>query len=141
MLFCFNLVVHFSLLLNGNNAPILKYVTSDTVFFTEIRLSMLHMIFDRFLEIYANIKYPVYMSLRKVLLIVLMNWTISAACRVINFVLTISDNPGDSYVFTMMLNMLLDIIILISFKTTYLSFYIAVQRFNMLKRQRCRQAA
>ena len=71
MLFCFNLVVYFSLLLNGKNAPILKYVTStDTVFFTEIRLSMLHLIFDRFFEIYTNIKYPVYMPLKKVLLLV-----------------------------------------------------------------------
>ena len=83
MVLCLNLVAYFSLLLNGNNAPILKYVTSaDTVVFTEIRHSMLDMIFDRFLEIYTNIEYLTYMPLKKVLLLVAIHWSVSAVCGV-----------------------------------------------------------
>ena len=131
MLFCINYVVLFSVLLNVEDPSILKYIfATDTLFYTEIRFTMVHMILDRFLEIHMNIKYPVYMSLKKVLLIVVIHWSISAVCGIINFILAVLYNAGLSGQFTLMLNLGLDIAILISFITTYVYFYITVRRLR-----------
>ena len=88
-------------MLSVNDASILTYMTAFTVlFYTEIRFLILHLIFDRFLEIYTNIKYPVYMPLRKVALLVVTHWSISAVCGIINFALVTVDKFDDSLLFT-----------------------------------------
>ena len=93
MLFCVNLVVIHSIMPSVKDASFLKYFSAIyLLFYTEIRFSMLHMIFDRFLEIYMNIKYPLYMSLKKVLLLVVVHWGVSAVFGIINFVSNFVNN-------------------------------------------------
>ena len=143
MLFCLNSVVLFSVLPNVNDLSVKLYLfkiltATDILFYTEIRCSMLHLIFDRFLEIYLNIKYPLYMSPKKVLLLIVVHWGVSVICGIISFVTNFVDNFVD---FTLILSMVLDIMILISFIATYIYFYITVRRLRGLEARDAGQPA
>ena len=65
-----------------------------------------------------------------VLLIVVTHWGASAVCGIIHFSLRAINKVGDSMLFMFILNIFLDIMILISFITTYLYFYITVRRLR-----------
>ena len=80
------------------------------------------------------------MSLKKVLFIVVTHWSASAVCGIINFSLEALNNVGDPALFTLLLNIVLDITILISFITTYIYFYITVRRLKSLEARDAGQA-
>ena len=102
----------------------------NTFFFTEMRVAMIHIIFDRFFYIYTNIKYPVYMTRYKMLLIVAMHWSISLLCAIVGFSLYVVGAFSGHLQFTFFLSLALDITILISSIITYVYFYKMVQKIK-----------
>ena len=73
------------------------------------------------------------MSFKKVMLLLVLHWGVSASCGIIRFVLIVLNGLGSSWKFMLILNMALDIAILISFITTYIYFYITVRRLRGLE--------
>ena len=132
MLFCWFRVVEWSAVIAGKNSDIFIILTMafSVLTFTEIRLAMLHIIFDRFFEIFTNIKYPVYMTKPKMLMLIAIHWMISALCAMIGFVLQISISRKISFVFSFFLFLCLDIIVLIFGVITYIYFYLTVKKIK-----------
>ena len=70
-----------SILLSGIEYPdqfFLVFTFIGTLLSTEIRLAVLHIIMDRFLEIYLNVKYPIYMPEKRMKIIVASLWCLCA---------------------------------------------------------------
>ena len=88
---------------------------------------------DRVLEIKVNIKYPIYMSLKMILFIIVTHWGASAVFGIILFCLAALINISDSAPFKLIPNIVLNITILISLITTYIYFYITVRTLKSLE--------
>ena len=104
-----------------------------TFFFTEIRFTMLHIIFDRFLEIYTNIKYPLIMSSKTITGLVVGHWTLSVLFAIIRISLQVLKGTRTARKFSNLSFLTLDIIILISFLITYSYFFLKIKKIRRLE--------
>ena len=104
-----------------------------TFFFTEIRFTMLHIIFDRFLEIYTNIRYPVIMTNKTMKILFVGHWIVSILFATIIYLLEVLESYSTSMIFAFFSYLILDIIILISFLVTYSYFYLKVKKIRSLE--------
>ena len=123
--FCLTRVVSCSVELREDaSEDLIEHILDEfctTLFAIEIRLTMLHVIFDRFLEIITNIKYPMYMTHKRMLMVIVIHWLISLGSATTSFSLrSISSRRMQ---FTFFMKLILDVIILISAIATYLYFY------------------
>ena len=124
-------LAHYSFALN---LSIIYYLHAiSTVFVTEIQLTVLHIIIDRFFEIYTNINYPLFMTKKRLLFIVTLHWFFSAVCAIITFVLVAMGKSKASLQFVSILFLIFDIIITVSGITTYLYFYKTVFHIRELE--------
>ena len=93
ILFCLYAVISFSVDIGAKDHGRLTREYFDAFFYclfsVELRLSMLHTIMDRFIEIFLNIKYPLYMTHKRMLSLVAIHWSVSGACAIIITVLGI----------------------------------------------------
>ena len=105
----------------------------ETLLETEIRLTVLHIIFDRFLEIYSNVKYPVYMPSVRMKNLVLALWMVSGILATTNTIIAKSTGFLITGKFFAKSILILDITILVSSVVTYLHFYKTVQKIKRLE--------
>ena len=135
MLFCLSMVIFCYFQINKSSGMILKclYAFFSALFFIEIRLTMLHIIFDRFLEIFTNIKYPLYMNHKKMMSLLAMHWFGSAVYAIISSVVRLFGIFQGQWPVQIFFCLILDIIILISAITTYLYFYTKVHQIQRLE--------
>ena len=135
MLFSFYVVIAIMVWLNVNETMTFTYVDSffSALFYTEIRLTIMHIIYDRFLDILTNIKYPLYMTAKKIRLLIVIRFTISAMSAIIAIVLQTSDKGLVSEKFTFLLPLTLDISILISATATYIYFFVTVRKIREIE--------
>ena len=139
MLYCLSMVINISVRLSRHvNTKILEIISEEflsTLFLLEIRLTMLHIIFDRFLEIFTNIKYSLYMNRKAILKIISMHWIISFVNAIISCIL--QHLPRESgykrLLFTFSMCLVLDVMILVSSITTYIYFYAIVRKIRGLE--------
>ena len=134
MLFCLVIATFLPLQQSKHDGQIVEILDSvlSSLFFIEVRWTMLHIIFDRFLEIYTNIKYPLYMTYKRMSLLLATHWIISALCATINVVLEHLEISGKFEV-TFFLGLILDVMILISSISTYIYFYRTVRKIRRLE--------
>ena len=135
LLFCMNMVTFYSVEISVHSTLTTKclFVFFTALFFIEIRLTMLHIIFDRFLEIFTNIKYPLYMNHKKIMSLLAMHWFGSAVYAIISSVVRLLGIFQGQWPVQIFFCLILDIIILISAITTYLYFYTKVQKIQRLE--------
>ena len=84
---------------------------------------MLHIILDRFIEIYSNIKYPLFMTHKRLLALIATNWSLSVLIAIIDTALEAATKSLLIYRVNCVLLLVLDLTILISAITTYIYFY------------------
>ena len=81
LLFCLYAVVGFSVIVGKKDGGVPIRLFLDAFFYclfsVELRFSILHIIMDRFAEVFLNIKYPIYMTLNRNLALVVINWSAS----------------------------------------------------------------
>ena len=99
----------------------------------ELRLSILHIIIDRFIEIYMNIKYPLYVTRKRILALVVFHWSISAVSAMIDVILVAVDVPHAYKQIGFYSFLALDLTILISSLTTYIYFFKKVRRIRRVE--------
>ena len=135
MLLCWSMLTLFSIQFRAYNMLIVKCIDAffNTLFFIEIRFTMLHIIFDRYIEIYTNIRYPLYMTNKKILLVLLTHWSISFLCATISFTLDVTDVFERPLQFTFFLCLVIDIVIFISSFSTYMYFFKKVRRIRAME--------
>ena len=113
----------------------LTTVFFSTLMYTEIRMAVLHIIMDRFMEIFLNIKYPIYMSLKRMKSIVVCSWTL---CAIFASAATACFAQGKIIIAHTMVDLrslILDTVILISAVTTYSYFYSTVKKIQKRERR------
>ena len=94
-----------------------------SLFYVEIHLSILHIIFDRFLEIFTNIMYPLYMSRKRIMLLVVIHWIVSIVISTVLVVL-IAESKYDADKYYQFINFIFwDLAISLSAIATYIYFY------------------
>ena len=118
--------------------PYDKYWRLSDAFFgtlltTEIKLTVLHMILDRCLEIYSNVKYPLYMSTKRMKTLLVALWIFSGIIASINTVLGLSLGHLIAGTFLTVNLLLFDIVILIASIVTYVYFYSTVRKIKRLE--------
>ena len=133
--FCLSKIVTFSALLYHRSfwtSLLDNFLSCFSV--TVIRLSMLHIIIDRFIEIYFNIKYPLLMTSKRFLILIAANWAVSVISATIVTVLVAVTNCIE-LIFRVYLLLLLifDMTILLSAITTYAHFYSRVLQIKRLE--------
>ena len=135
LLFCLNMVISYCTAINTNNNLVIQslYTFFAALLFTEIRLTMLHIIFDRFLEIYVNIKYPLYMTRTKVLSVMASTWISSMVCATLGLLFKLLRTFDGKWRFQIFFCFALDIVILISAMTTQVYFFITVRKIRGLE--------
>ena len=137
ILFSLHLVCFYAVMLHPNNeysSQILIVIYGlGTLLMVDIKLTMLYIIFDRFLEIYTNIKYPLYMTRKNLLIIMAIQWAISVICAITTVVLEFLEAFNTYLVFVSHAILALDIVILISAVTTYSYFYNTVKMIRRLE--------
>ena len=135
MLFCWVRVIYSSVVYTRNDGFIIKIsvMAISVLLFTEIRFAMLHIIFDRFFEIYTNIKYPVYMTRKMLLILVVSQWVVSVLSGVIALALQILVSKHDSLVFSFTLFLCLDILVFLFGIATYAYFYFTAKKLRSLE--------
>ena len=99
MLFCLLNVINSSVYLAASPVRVtLPYHATTQCLFAflhcEIRVAMLHIIIDRFLCIWWNIKYPIYMSKRKLRIMIVFQWIGSFVFTVPIMLLTVFNASG-----------------------------------------------
>ena len=103
----------------------------DTLFLFSMRFAIIHIINDRFLEIYLNIKYPLYMNSKRIKMIACMVWLISlifATTRLLLCMLYSDKSVHLKFYDTTVL--LLDVLIVLLAIGTYSYFYIMVKKMH-----------
>ena len=127
MFYCLEMVVLFSTFPYLKTNVALDYILHffTVLLYIEIRLTMLHIILDRFLEIFINIKYPIYMTHKQLLIIMASLWSISVACASISVILQAKQ-------FHLKMALILDIVILLCSVTTYGYFFTTVFKMKRL---------
>ena len=107
------------------------FIFMETLSVFSMRFAILHIIGDRFLEVYLNIKYPLYMNSKRNKQILAIMWLFSIIFAVTRLLLYLfhSDirNNVKFYDTTILI---LDLLIFTSSMATYLYFYIMVRKIH-----------
>ena len=96
----------------------------DTVLYTMIKFAILHIIIDRFLYIYLNLKYPVYITKKVLAISKLMQWLVGI---ILNMAFTLYKVNLVSWGYTYLF---FDIIIIITTVTSFIYISTKVRRIN-----------
>ena len=133
--FCLSKIVTFSALLYHRSfwtSLLDNFLSCFSV--TVIRLSMLHIILDRFIEIYSNIKYPLLMTFKRFLILIATNWAVSViSATIITVLVAVTKSIALIFRVFLLLLLILDITVLLSAITTYVNFYSKVLSIRRLE--------
>ena len=110
-----------------------------TILFTEIRPAVLHFIIDRFMEIYTNIKYPIYMPRSRMKKVVAFLWILSMIFAAVSSVFEAFEKFTTLNKLLYLRSLILDFIILASSITTYVYFYRTVTKIKSTQNRTNRQ--
>ena len=134
LLFCLTMMLFHSAKIDENKDWTIQCLNTffAALSFTEIRMTILHLIADRFLQIFTNIKYTLYMTHEKVLVIMAVHWFTSLVCAIISLSLKVLDAFHGKWIFQGLFCLALDVIILISAKVTYIYFFMTVRKIKQL---------
>ena len=140
MMYAYNMVVIDIMLLS--KVKISDWIGLDlfltffiSVLFTEIRLAVLHIIMDRFMEIHMSLKYPIYMPPRKMKTLIAFLWILGLVFGLAITICTSFEPSIPTDLVERILSfrsLILDIFILVSSIVTYLYFYSAVKKIRSL---------
>ena len=126
-------VILFAVLINGDMTP--KWLLPDTfltvIFHSIIRMIVILIIADRFLDIYLNLKYPIYMDKTRLIVITVILWILSAMFAS-SMVLTIHFGVGPILVEKILgyTFLALDIVITLFAILTYTYLYLCVKKMS-----------
>ena len=125
---CFG-IMQFSVILCRASTPEWNYALGVVLMFISmrVRLAVLHVIFDRFLEIYTNIRYPLYMTAKKLIWLTVLMWIISAHFAMIRGLLMSFKGYKVALIFTLVSLLTFDFIVISSAIVTYVYFYFIVK--------------
>ena len=104
----------------------------ETLLYTRIRFTVLHIILDRFLEIYMNMKYPIYMTRRVMVVVLTILWFLSVVSALISVILKTFLSKYTAHKFALMSMFTLDVIIFTSATITYIYFFKTTRRIRTL---------
>lgn len=99
------------------------------VLYTVIRLAVLNIIIDRLLDIFFNLKYPLYVTKNTIFWILTVEWIVIASAAVVFTLLVIFNicPLHDFYYFLVYFHLSLDILITLVAMVTYIYFYFRVR--------------
>ena len=123
---CYMLMI-FSVITSGIEwrVNVLYCVTifGETLLYTRVRLAVLHIIMDRFMEIYLNIKYPIYVTRKCSISVASLSWIFSATPAATSVILLDFQGRKTAHKFAIYSLLCLDILIFSSAIITYMYFY------------------
>ena len=128
MLYCLLNVINSFVYLLESSVPFAFSVTMHCIFaalFCIIRFAYLHIIVDRFLDIRLNIKYPLYMSSKKMKVIITSQWIFGFTITVTIMLLTFFNVSKQGTASTA--SFYLDIIILIVAVSNFIYLFVKVK--------------
>ena len=105
----------------------------DQLIGTTMKLIMLHIILDRFLDISLNIKYNIYLNETRLIQIMCILWALSFASMIVFLVVVYEhdfEQLLDDISYASYFRLTLDIIIIICAVSTYVYFYVTIQNMN-----------
>ena len=104
----------------------------DLAMYTNIRLVVLHIIIDRFIDIKLSIKYPLYITLKKLQSIVISMWMISVIFALLWTIILKLDvlKLSSWYAYVSAFIVLADILIVVSAVVTYTYLFSRVRKFT-----------
>ena len=141
MLFCLNRVINLAWknIMGGRNVNRVKAImTVRLFFFTANKAVMLYLILDRFLDIFLHLKYALYFTKKKIVVILAIAWTICAiysiSLGVVDSLLYPLNYPKLHRKFNIPVSLVLDGLIVVSATITYLYFYFKVKAIHKTER-------
>ena len=127
-------VVIYSVIMSGRWNAILESMDHFMIglSYIMIRFIVLHIILDRFADIYLNLKYPLYMDNKRTKFIVTVEWTISAILATTLTILFFYQFLSDDQIWrvTDTVIVIFDLIILVSAILTYIYFFVRVKNIK-----------
>ena len=134
---CCYMAIRFSILLAENWREDWSKVDTfvSGLFYAEHRFNLLHIIADRFMEIYTNVKYPLYMSTKKLTRIIGSLWLLAFSFALTCLILRLTGQPNTSLRITVFTISGLDVLIFLFAVGTYTYFYLKVRRIKISARR------
>ena len=138
MLIGFSGALKLTLLITGHLSAIVRLAERFiiTLLYTRIRLTILHIIVDRFLDIYLNIRYHLYMSSAKMKILNGCLWLLGIVFAVINAILMHLKGKSMTVKFGACMLLIFDVIIVTAAISSYMFFYSKVKRNQRSESQR-----
>ena len=106
-----------------------------TLLYTRIRFAVLHIIMDRFLEIYLNLRYPLHMNIAKMKILSVCLWVIGIIFATINTILMYSKGMNMTRKFFEFTLVTFDIIIVVTAISTYVFYFLKAKRVRRSENQ------
>ena len=132
MICCCYMAIRFSVILADNwTETWVKVDTMISIFlYSEHRLSLLHIIADRFLEIFMNMKYTLYMSSKKLVRTITCLWLFAFVLALTCLLLRLFNHPDTSLKLGLFTVCGLDVLIILLAVGTYTYFYLKVKKIR-----------
>ena len=129
----FYMTVNYSVDICGGWNATWNYVDIFMICFsyTTIRLLVLHIILDRFAEIYLNIRYALYMHIKRTKLIVAAIWTFSLTLAVIMTIIFHYSSAAQIWRIDDTTILIFDSLILVSVISTYSYLFVKVKKIKV----------
>ena len=133
---CCYMAIRFSIFLKDNWSEdwskVDTFVTG--LFYTEHRFTLLHIITDRFMEVFMNMKYPLYMSTKKLTRMMISLWVVAFSFALICLIVRLLNHRNASLHMLLYTISGLDVIIFILALVTYTYFYLKVKKIKRTAR-------
>ena len=124
MLYCLFASIHSSMMVLG--LPFtwkyyyVIYIFSLALFFVTTRFAIIHIIVDRFLDIWLNIKYPVYVKKKNLTIVIIFQWTLGIFLTVTSIIfVTFKRNPFKFQYMGLCVRLIIDVTIIFSAIITF----------------------
>ena len=126
---CCYMVIRYAVVLTDNWRD--EWGKIDTIFggtlYIAFRLSLLHTVADRFMEIFFNVKYPLYMSIKKLNGLIVGSWLLALVFSFICLILRLYHHWMTATKLLLFTVLFLDVIIFVSACGTYSFFFLKVR--------------
>ena len=123
------MVIRYAVVLTDNWRD--EWGKIDTIFggtlYIAFRLSLLHTVADRFMEIFFNVKYPLYMSIKKLNALIVGSWLLALVFSFICLILRLYHHWMTATKLLLFTVLFLDVIIFVSACGTYSFFFLKVR--------------
>ena len=142
MLFCLRALIHNTMWLVGLASTWeyhLVYIFFKTLLMGTTRFTILHIIIDRFLDIWLNLKYSLYINMTKLKIIIICQWILGLILAIMSLLLVLSNAISlQSFLQRAIIaKSCLDIVIIIAALLTFIYLFIKVK--SVLHRENSQQ--